>query len=73
MIDRASNMPGPEYILEHSERAIRRLMLQAGILRPITERVLRGARIGRGMRVLDRGCGAGDVSMLAAELVGTGC
>jgi SAM-dependent methyltransferase len=31
---------------------------------------MRGAGIGRGMRVLDVGCGAGDVSMLAAELVG---
>ena len=45
-------------------------MHQAAILRPITERLLRSAGIGRGMRVLDLGCGAGDVSMLAAELVG---
>ena len=70
MADRASNMPQPEYILGHSEREIRRLMQQAAILRPTTERLLRGAGIGRGMRVLDLGCGAGDVSMLAAELVG---
>jgi ubiquinone/menaquinone biosynthesis C-methylase UbiE len=46
-------------------------MLQATMLRPITERMLRSAGIGRGMRVLDLGCGTGDVSMLAAELVGT--
>jgi ubiquinone/menaquinone biosynthesis C-methylase UbiE len=45
-------------------------MHQAAILRPITERLLRGAGIGPGMRVLDLGCGAGDVAMLAAELVG---
>jgi SAM-dependent methyltransferase len=45
-------------------------MIQATMLRPITGRLLRGAGIGRGMRVLDLGCGAGDVSMLAAELVG---
>jgi ubiquinone/menaquinone biosynthesis C-methylase UbiE len=70
MADRASNMPGTEYILGHSGREIRRLMHQAGIVRPVTERLLRGAGIGRGMRVLDLGCGAGDVSMLAAELVG---
>jgi SAM-dependent methyltransferase len=63
-------MPQTEYILGHSEREIRRLMLQAAIVRPITERLLRGAGIGPGTRVLDLGCGAGDVSMLAAELVG---
>jgi ubiquinone/menaquinone biosynthesis C-methylase UbiE len=40
------------------------------MLRPITERLLRSAGIDAGMRVLDLGCGAGDVSMLAAELVG---
>jgi ubiquinone/menaquinone biosynthesis C-methylase UbiE len=70
MADRASNMAVTEYILGHSEREIRRLMHQAAILRPITGRLLRDAGIGRGMRVLDLGCGAGDVSMLAAELVG---
>jgi ubiquinone/menaquinone biosynthesis C-methylase UbiE len=63
-------MPETKYILGHWEREIRRLMLQVAILRPITERLLRSAGIGRGMRVLDLGCGAGDVSMLAAELVG---
>jgi SAM-dependent methyltransferase len=41
------------------------------MLRPITERLLRNAGIDADMRVLDLGCGAGDVSMLAAELVGT--
>ncbi len=41
-------------------------MHQATILRPITERLLRGAGIGRGMRVLDLGCGAGDVCMRSA-------
>ena len=59
-----------EYILGHSDREIRRLMLQASILRPITERLLRRAGLKPGMRVLDLGCGAGDVSMLAAEIVG---
>jgi 2-polyprenyl-3-methyl-5-hydroxy-6-metoxy-1,4-benzoquinol methylase len=70
MADRASNLPGTEYILGHSASEIRRLTRQAAILRPFTERLLRDAGIGRGMRVLDLGCGAGDVSMLAAELVG---
>jgi SAM-dependent methyltransferase len=40
------------------------------MLQPITERLLRSAGIDAGVRVLDLGCGAGDVSMLAAELVG---
>jgi len=40
------------------------------MLRPITERLLRSAGIDAGMRVLDLGCGAGDVPMLAAELIG---
>src|SRR3984893_5680888 len=59
-----------KYILGHSQQEIGRLMLQATILRPFTERLMRDAEIGPGMRVLDLGCGAGDVSMLAAELVG---
>lgn len=44
--------------------------MQAEFLRPITERMLRAAGLRSGMRVLDLGCGAGDVSLLAAELVG---
>jgi ubiquinone/menaquinone biosynthesis C-methylase UbiE len=59
-----------KYILGHSQQEIGRLMFQATILRPYTERLMRNAEIGPGMRVLDLGCGAGDVSMLAAEFVG---
>lgn len=59
-----------DYVLGHAPDEIRRLMNQAAILRPITERLLRSAGLQPGMRVLDVGCGAGDVSMLAAELVG---
>jgi|SRR5215469_9676179 len=58
------------YILGHSDAEIHRLQTQAAILRPITERLLRCAGIKPGMRVLDLGTGAGDVAMLAAELVG---
>jgi ubiquinone/menaquinone biosynthesis C-methylase UbiE len=49
---------------------MKRLMMQAEMLAPITERLLRSAGIRAGMRVLDLGCGAGDVSLLAAKLVG---
>jgi 2-polyprenyl-3-methyl-5-hydroxy-6-metoxy-1,4-benzoquinol methylase len=58
------------YILGHSQAEIRRLISQAAILRSTTERLLQSAGIQRGMRVLDVGCGAGDVSMLAGQLVG---
>jgi ubiquinone/menaquinone biosynthesis C-methylase UbiE len=40
------------------------------MLRPIAERLLVSAGIDEGMRVLDIGCGPGDVSMLIADLVG---
>ncbi|MFG1934251.1 methyltransferase domain-containing protein [Mycobacterium sp. NPDC048908] len=40
------------------------------MLRPITARLLATAGIEPGMRVLDIGCGPGDVSMLIAEFVG---
>jgi ubiquinone/menaquinone biosynthesis C-methylase UbiE len=70
MTEAVNNGPEAEYILGHSGREIRRLMLQAAMLRPITERLLRSAGIGPGMRVLDLGSGAGDVAMFAAELVG---
>src|SRR4030095_3602566 len=58
------------YALGDSPAEIQRLKNQGAMLRPITERLLRNAGIDAGMRVLDLGCGGGDVSMLAPELVG---
>ncbi len=58
------------YALGHSPSEIHRLGIQAAILRPITMRLLQGLGISPGMRILDVGCGAGDVALLAAELVG---
>jgi len=46
------------YALGHSSAEILRLKNQGDMLRPITERLLRSARIHAGMRVLDLGCGA---------------
>jgi SAM-dependent methyltransferase len=60
----------PEYVLGRSEMESQRLLKQSGFLRPSTERVFRKAGITTGMRVLDLGCGVGDVSFLVAELVG---
>ena len=57
-------------MLGRSEAEHRRLVQQAAFLRPSTERFLRAAGVGSGMRVLDVGCGMGDVSFLVAELVG---
>ena len=63
-------MSNSAYVLGSSPRELSRLSLQGQIIRPITERLLRQLGIKEGLRVLDLGCGAGDVSMLAAEMVG---
>jgi SAM-dependent methyltransferase len=60
----------PEYVLGRSTSESQRLITQSGFLQPFTERVFRRAGLNAGMRVLDLGCGAGDVSFQAAELVG---
>lgn len=54
----------------HDDRERRRLALQASILNPFTEQLLRRAGIASGMRVLDLGCGVGDVSLIAGRLAG---
>jgi len=58
------------YVMGHDPRERRRLLLQASILNPLTEELLRRAGITSGLKVLDIGCGVGDVSLLAARLVG---
>lgn len=49
-----------------------RLLEQGRVLDPLTRRVFASAGLARGMRVLDLGSGAGNVSRLAAEIVGPG-
>src|SRR5262245_19202743 len=67
---RTSHSTDADYVLGRSEAEHRRLVQQAAFLRPLTERLLRAAGVGCGMRVLDVGCGMGDVSFLVAQLVG---
>lgn len=63
-------MNSPNYALGHSDRELERLEKQARLIEPITRQFFREAGIVAGMRVLDVGCGAGDTSILAADLVG---
>jgi SAM-dependent methyltransferase len=58
------------YALGHSQKELERLSRQAEVFAPFTRHLLREAGIRPGMRVLDVGCGSGDVAFLAAELVG---
>ena len=67
-------LPGREsfYALGHSEQELQRLTLQGQAFEPFTRQLFEEAGISRGMRVLDVGCGSGDVAFLAADLVGPG-
>jgi len=51
------------YVFELSEEA-KRLERQAQFLAPLTRRLLEDTGITAGMKVLDVGCGAGDVAPL---------
>lgn len=66
---KAFNVKG-DYVLGKSSAETERLVAQAAIIRPITQRLLSQAGLQPGMRILDVGCGAGDVSLLASEMVG---
>jgi len=57
-------------VLGSTEAEHERLVRQAANLAPFTERLFRDAGIRPGRRVLDIGSGIGDVTMLAARLVG---
>src|SRR5579885_1480491 len=62
--------PKVEYALGHSSRELDRLSFQGTVLAPFTRQFLVEAGVEPGMRVLDVGSGSGDVSLLAADLVG---
>jgi 2-polyprenyl-3-methyl-5-hydroxy-6-metoxy-1,4-benzoquinol methylase len=69
--DQESSKTGDStYVLVHGEAEIRRLVLQGRLHDHFTEHALGVAGLRPGMRVLDIGCGPGDVSFVAARLVG---
>ena len=67
---RITNQAVADYVLGYTDSEQERLIRQAAIIGPITERLFREAGIGAGQRVLDLGSGMGDVAMLVAQLVG---
>jgi SAM-dependent methyltransferase len=64
-------MTGDAYAMGRSEAETERLIRQSGFYAPFTRRMFERAGLGPGMRVLDVGTGAGDVALMAAEIVGT--
>src|SRR5262245_37920255 len=58
------------YLLGDTSTEHQRLIRQAAIFEPFTERLFRDAGIGPGQRVLGMGSGVGDVAMLGARLTG---
>src|SRR5215471_16195539 len=59
-----------DYVMGHTDRERRRLSIQASVISPLTDSFLRRAGISAGMHVLELGCGVGEVSLIAARLVG---
>lgn len=62
----------PIYAMGRSEGERRRLVEQAAIYGASTRHLLIEAGLRPGCRVLDAGCGVGDVTLLAAAVVGPG-
>ena len=60
-----------QYTMGRSDEETQRLIEQSRLIQPLTRRFLKSAGIDAGMRVLDIGSGAGAVSLIAAELVGS--
>ena len=64
--------PAYQYGSGIGEDELARLEAQGAAMAPATRMIFAQAGIRPGMRVLDLGCGAGDVSFVAADLVGPG-
>ena len=63
--------PTSHYALGSTDAEHERLIRQAALLAPLTQRFFHQACIGPGQRVLELGSGVGDVAMLVARLVGS--
>lgn len=61
-----------DYPLGYSAQETQRLKDQGALMEELTEDVFRRAGLRSGMQVLDLGSGVGDVSLLAARMVGNG-
>jgi 2-polyprenyl-3-methyl-5-hydroxy-6-metoxy-1,4-benzoquinol methylase len=59
-----------DYALGRTGAEYDRLIEQAELMRPLTDRMLSAAGVCAGMHVLDVGCGVGDVSFLVSQVVG---
>ena len=59
-----------DYEFGSGDDELARLEVQGRVLAPATRMLFAAAGIRPGMRVLDLGCGAGDVAFVAADLVG---
>lgn len=64
-------MTDQQYHMGHTNEELDRLERQGHFLLPQTRALFLRAGLREGMRVLDFGCGVGDVSLLAASLVGS--
>lgn len=62
----------PRYTMGRDREETDRLIQQSRLYDGLTRRLFHEAGIGRGMTVVDIGSGAGDVSLILAELVGPG-
>ena len=60
----------PRYTMGRDREETDRLIQQSQLYDSVTRRLFHEAGIGRGMTVVDIGSGAGDVSLLLAQLVG---
>jgi SAM-dependent methyltransferase len=60
----------PVYVCGHSARELERLETQGAFFEEISRGFLETAGLSRDMQVLDIGCGIGDFSFLAADIVG---
>jgi ubiquinone/menaquinone biosynthesis C-methylase UbiE len=64
------NTASSAYVLGHNDVEVQRLLLQGQLYNDYTEHALLLAGLRPGMQVLDVGSGPGDVSLIAARLVG---